>query len=646
MNITADHMEYLSEIRTYIATGAAKIVFEDATIRGDKMRYNSNTHDAAVEGNVMYEDSEAVISADRIELNTETKKGSVYNGYIFYKGQNLHIRGNEISKTGGKRFQIDSATLTSCDAPEPAWHISARDITVDRHESVRGRSGKFYLNNTPVLYTPYFWAPINRERQTGFLLPSFGYSSRRGSYYKEGFYWAIEENQDATFYLDYYGKLGLAEGFDYRYIISPESSGEFWAYHVKDDDPDRDLVELKAYHNQTFPHDISGYLKIHAVSHFNYYETMDSTSFNRFGLNSWTTRPFGFSSEERLQKYLESNLHLSKSLYGGRTYLLAQGRQSLEGSSKEIPQNLPEIAFILNTKSREHFSYNLSVKGNNFMRDTGQEGVRIDINPNFYLSYGRLFNITQRVGLRETSYILSNPAKNEARLLFDSSTRLTTKLFRKYTDFIHIIEPSIGYHHIPSVNQDDIPFFDSIDSIPQTSNINYAFTNRLSGVGAKDIEMRFRLSQSYSLLDVDKNFSPLLAEAIFNDDRFDVSMNASYDVHDGKISETIASIRFKRNSYYVGAGKNFRRATELDQYTFEGGINGPIQFNGTSLPVDIHGMLWYDVNGHGVQEMDVKSVYNHQCWAFSVNFKKNPDEYQLIFAVEFKGLGSLSLGSI
>jgi LPS-assembly protein len=278
------------------------------------------------------------------------------------------------------------------------------------------------------------------------------------------------------------------------------------------------------------------------------------------------------------------------------------------------------------------------------MREKGQEGFRFDFNPNFYLSYGRLFNITQKVGLRETSYVLANPSKNEARFLFDSITTLTTKLFRKYDNFIHIIEPSIAYEYIPSVNHDDIPYFDSIDSINHTSNISYALTNRLSGLKNYNLQTRFRLSQSYSLLNVEKRFSPLLAEAIFYNNYLNLTMNASYDVHDNKMSETFASIMFSRKKYYIGMGKNFREATNVSQYYMQTGLISPIEILDTSIPVDLNAMVTYDVNGNGIQGVSIGSTYHHQCWGMSLNFNRTTIEYQILFAIELKGVGAFNFG--
>lgn len=646
INLSAGHLEYISETSTYIAKDSVTLRYEDAVLSADNIHLNEKTLDAVITGNVTYEDPDAFIKADKIELNLKTKLGTIYNSYVFYKKHNFHLKGGDIKKIGDKTFFLDKANFTTCDADPPPWQVSAKDITATQHKSIRAWNNVFKIKHTPILYSPYFWAPLKKDRQTGFLFPSFGYSSRRGHYFKQGFFWAMKDDKDATFYLDYYSEKGFAQGLDYRFVNTPESNGELWIYHVRDNDPLRDLIELKSYVNNKPSRDLSAYLKLHVVSNFDYYEVMESTSSQRFGLSSWETDPFGFASEERLQKYVESDVHVSRSFHGGRAYFLGQGRQSLEGSSEGIPQSFPEMAFILNTNSRKYVSYNLAVAGTNFWREDGQRGQRVDINPNIYLSFGRLIFLTQRVGLRETAYLLNKPSASKNRLLADFGTSVSTKLYKKYDTFIHLIEPSLEYTFIPPIEVDDIPFFDSVDTIAHTSSIAYALTNRISGLNSRNIEARFRLSQSYNFLDVDKEFSPLLAEATLTTADLELSMNASYDTHDGNVEETIASLMLKGEKGYLGLGKNFRRVTLLDQYTFEFGMYRPINMFGKSLPIDFQGKLWYDVKGGGVQELHASSTYQHQCWGFSLTYNRRPEEYQIIFAIELTGLGSLKLGSI
>jgi len=644
INISADHLEYIAESSTYFARGSVKIMHEDATLKADEIHFNNNTADAIAIGNVTYEDKEIIIKADKIELNLKTKLGTIHNSNIFYKQRNYHIRGGELKKLGEKTYYMNRATATTCDSASPEWHFKGEDIKIKLHENIKASNAVFYIRSVPVLYSPYFWAPLLKKRQTGLLIPTLGYSNTKGFTYKQGFYWAIKENKDATFYIDYYSKKGIAEGLDYRYIVSPETNGELWMYYLRDNVLFRDFFELKSYHNQKLPYDMSGYLKMHLVNEFDYYNVLESTSHKRIGLSTWESDPFGFASEERLQKYLESNLQITKTTSGGRTYLLGQYRQSLEGSSGTIPQSLPEVGFIINTRDLGVASFSLAATGTNFWKDEGQQGQRFDVYPNIHFSLGRTVNFTQKIGLRETLYFLKDSAENSNRELFDISSVLTTRFLKRYLSFIHIIEPSVEYVYIPSVDHSDIPAFDSIDSIPQTSDIIYSFTNRLAGPVLGGTEARLRLSQRYSLLDVEEPFAPILIETTLSSRNLNLSANAFYDVYDRNVTETIAEVNYKGERWFVGAGKNFRRSTSLDQYSLEAGINGPFKIFGKPRPIDLSGKLWYDLKGGGIQELNFKSIYTRQCWGLTISFTRKPYEYQIMFGINFRGFGSIKIG--
>jgi LPS-assembly protein len=602
INIYADELEYLSESNTYSAKGSVEITYENATIHADEIHYNKRSGDAIATGNVIYEDAQVIVHADKLELNFDTQRGVLHKCTIFYKKGNYHVKSRRIEKIGEETYLMDDATATTCDAVPPDWHFSGKDVKITLQENVQAKHVTFYIKNVPVLYSPYFHAPL--ERQTGLLMPSFGHSNTKGFIFKQGFFWALKDNMDTTLYLDYFGKKGVGKGIDYRYIINTKTNGELWMYHLRDNDLLRDFFELKSYHNQKLPYDMSGYLKIHLVNEFDYYNVLDSTSYKRMGWSSRKSNPFGFTSEERLQKYLESNLHISKPFTGGRTYVLGQYRQSLEGGSGEIPQSLPEIGFIVNTRNLGMTFFNVEITGKNFWRENGQQGQRVDIYPNLYLSLGRIVNFTQKIGLRETLYILKDPSDNINRKLFDTRSILTTRFLKRYSSLIHIIEPSVEYAFIPDVEQGDIPGFDSVDSIPQTSDIIYSFTNRLTGTLLGSTEARLRFSQRYSLLDIERPFSPVQIETTFSSSTISVSANALFNVYDKNMEETFALVNLKSKKGFIGVGTNFRRSTSLEQYTLEAGLYKPIDIFGRALPIDISGKLWYDLKGGGVQEFN------------------------------------------
>ncbi|MBI5026323.1 MAG: LPS-assembly protein LptD [Nitrospirae bacterium] len=462
-------------------------------------------------GSVIYEDKEAIIRADKIELNLDTKLGIIYNGNILFKSQNYHVTGEKIERLGEDTYHLDKALITTCDACPPEWNFTGKDVSIKLEDRIKARDVAFYIKGVPVLYSPYFWAPITKERQTGFLFPLLGHSNTKGFRIKEGFFWAIADNRDLTLYLDYYSKRGVGEALQYRYLESPETNGELFVYHMRDSHLNKNFLEVKALHNQELPYDASGYLNLQMVNESDFY------------------KEYSLNLEERLGKYLESNLHISRPFSGGRVYFLGQYRQSLEGSSGEIPQSLPELGFVLNTTRLGPGFFNLNITGNNFWRDEGQRGQRLDINPNFYATFGiqRTITFSQRIGLRETLYALKEPDTSPNRNLFESQSILSTKLFKRYTPFLHIIEPSIEYSYIPSADQKHRPGFDSKDLISKTSLVSYSLTNRFAG---KEREALIRFSNGYSLLDVDRPFTPVSAEAAFMSNNLQLKINAAYDI--------------------------------------------------------------------------------------------------------------------
>ena len=150
------------------------------------------------------------------------------------------------------RHRASSTTARSSTAPyytcpASAWSASARASTASaagrspraRATTRRGPSGSAPpppTSTTPSTAAtrrsgckdipscrsfPFFGAAIRRERQTGFLFPSFGFSSERGFFAQVPFFWAINDSQDLTVALDTYTERGVGgRRRDYRYILS------------------------------------------------------------------------------------------------------------------------------------------------------------------------------------------------------------------------------------------------------------------------------------------------------------------------------------------------------------------------------------------------------------------------------------------
>lgn len=207
--ITSDTLEYSKETSTYIAKGKVKIQKADTVVEADEMEYNEDTSEVTAAGAVKYKDKDSSIKADRAELNLDTKTGILYDAEIFFKKDNYHISGKEIEKRGEKYYFSPEATFTTCDGPDPDWCFKGKNMDAVVGEQLKAKDVSFRIKDIPVLYTPYFRAPIMTERKTGFLTPIVGYSKTLGAHLDIPFYWAISENRDATISLDMHTKRGI-----------------------------------------------------------------------------------------------------------------------------------------------------------------------------------------------------------------------------------------------------------------------------------------------------------------------------------------------------------------------------------------------------------------------------------------------------
>ena len=147
----------------------------------------------------------------------------------------IYFYGETIDKIGPDKYRIHKGGFTSCVQPSPRWEIVSGNATVNLHDYALLRNAVVRVKDVPVFYLPVMYYPIqDDDRATGFLLPTYGRSTYRGTSISNAFFWAISRNQDATFMHDWFASRGQGGGGEYRYIVSPQSQGDFRAYALKE----------------------------------------------------------------------------------------------------------------------------------------------------------------------------------------------------------------------------------------------------------------------------------------------------------------------------------------------------------------------------------------------------------------------------
>lgn len=636
--IEADRIEYHKETDTYEAWDNVKITQGNAHLESDYAILDNRSGDALATGNVWYDDGDSVLIADKIELNLNTKFGVIYKGRIFHRQDNYHIEGEEIEKLGEDIYEIRKGSFTTCDALVPPWRFRGKDVKVYMNDNITARDVIFYIKDFPCLYTPYIKVPIKKDRHSGFLFPRIGYSDQKGFILQNAFFWAMADNMDSTFYLDYRGKIGIGGGVEYRYILSKDIRGELYNYYLWDRELGKNFWALRFDHDHQITNRLQGKANIFYLSEPTYYQR------------------FSTVTAERIQRSLESNLLLSQKWLTSRLYILGQYRQDLTQSNAETLQRLPEIGYVLtNYKFWDlpvYFGFESTAI--NYWRKTGTKGQRLNIYPQISsnLNLGRGFVFSPKAGFRERAYLVKGDTANKG--IYDLGGTISTKIFGIFdvngiggmSKIKHSIEPSVSYTFIPEVYQQALPQFDGYDFIQKTNLVYYSLTNRLIGrfdEGMKKRTLEFftlRLGQAYDFNNKEEPLSDVTLEATLRTHEF-VSFNTSttYNPYRGNITTFNTSLALRGNTpWYLSINERYTKIPESMFFTAEGSVK-------VSKSLDLLGKVWYDAKEKKFMEVDLQGTYSVQCWAFTLVYIGKPEETQVLMTVELKGLGAVKLGT-
>ena len=587
--LEADEIAYDRQLDQYTARGNVKISKADKQLTADFIRFNHKTMQVWAQGNVVLTVGQDIVSGSLLEIDLDQQVGSIEDAYLFLKENNFHITGHKIQKTGPNTYHIDKATLTTCDGDRPDWKISGRDVKVKDDGSGTAKHATLRVKNVPVLYSPFFYYPARTDRQSGFLIPEFASSDRKGEQYTQPFFWAISDSADATFYADYMTKRGLKLGVEARYILSKRSQGTLMLdglhdrkiddgrgdaskdYGYEDDPADvlrtnENRFWLRGSHHQQLPYDIfakldldiaedQDYLREFREGYMGYGETEkyflkvfqrqlddlnDPLRVNRLNLNRIWPK-FSFNFEPRWNDDTRRDANTSRTLQ--RLPFIG-----LDGAKQKILDS--------------PFYFDLESQYNYFWRDKGFRGQRIDLHPRFYLPFRvqNYLTIEPSAGLRQTTYRLdqknihNESAKDrwEHRELFDTRIDFFTEITRVFDlenqgfeKIKHTIRPQVSHEFIPSVSQGDLPLFDPIDRIEETNKITYSLTNTLTSK-SKKVEIKPQTSQH---LTSGANHQPTVNYEYNDFFRFDVRHSYDFESSNRSFSPIAARLDINPAKY-------------------------------------------------------------------------------------------------
>ncbi|MFI5303604.1 MAG: LPS-assembly protein LptD [Nitrospiria bacterium] len=650
INVAADQLEFFKETETYKASGHLKIVQGERTITGDSLEFNQQTGKMEITGHVLMVEEINQIRADKITMNVKSQTGVIYKGHLIFGPEHFHIDGKEIQKISPKEYEAIDATVTTCECnqytdkpPSSPWRIRSNLLDIKEDDYVKGRNVFFEIKDIPVLYTPYLYIPMTKERQSGLLIPQLSYNSTYGIGILQPYYWAIARNQDLTVSFDYRSLGGTGSDLEYRYLSSANSGGNLFASYFNDTLTGTDRSEVRLLQTQTFSDHINAHLIFNYVSDSAYFKDLS------------------ISTADVSQRSMESDFYLAGRWENQSAYLLTRFTRDLTTTSDLTTQKLPEIGYIYH--SSPIFStplyFDFSSTATYFYQEAGLRVGRGDayLRLTDEIPVSHLGILTPQAGLRKTIYSRGiNEDTAIERTIPDYGATLDNSWKRVYKaeePLTHVIESSLKYEFVPLVNQTDIPFMDSYDQIPEKNLFTYSLTNRLI---KKEEIFYLKLTDSYLFNPTDEGrLSDIRSEMRYLFYGIKIRTDSFYNMYTGSTDIFNTDVSYNSpGQWNLAVGERFSKSGLIPQ---KGDVFNPLSLGllqyqplpirniTTTLRIYFTSQLtvatkiYYDTQNGILTEADYGLRYMTRCWGITLGYVQFPTTSQFTFAIDLTGVG-------
>lgn len=479
VEIRAERLGVLEQGARLEAEGRVIIRWEGYRLTADRVIYEREQDRAEAEGDVVLEDPEGnLLRCRRLSLDLNSQEGEVEDATLWIPQEGYRVWGRRFLKTGPVSYVVEEGGFTACDGTWPSWRVAAGRIEVELEGYLVARNAAFWVEGTPVAYTPYLLFPVKRERQSGFLIPRVGYTDRDGVLTALRYYWAFTDNADLTLLVEYRSRRGWTEGAELRYVWAEGHEGVVEGTFLRDRKEHNDRYTLKAEHDSRFSERTRARLKV------------DYQGDRRY------LRDVGDTLDDRGVSRLESFLLATRDGERGTLFGFAQYVQSLETSQAEVLQTLPSLGFLgKETPLVGPFLWDPTVRATRFWRSEGDRGERLELSPAVGTDLGvGGIGLSARAGYRQHLYLADDEvsSRGAARAQVGASTTLA----RGYGGFVHTVEPGARFHWEEEGRGDNPPAFDEGDEFAHQSAVAFLLESRilrradLSPAFALDVERR------------------------------------------------------------------------------------------------------------------------------------------------------------
>jgi len=462
------------------AIGDAELHQDKQTIFGDRIDYDMQTHKLHAVGNARIEQKENVFVGPELELQLDENVGEMKQPVFHIKMESKQPEltwKNKSATLAQKSKQADTgrgdassllfegptkdtfkdARYTTCEDGRDDWYMRAKNFEIDRYtETGTATHASIEFKGVPILYTPWIEFPLNNQRMSGFLTPTFGTTSRSGVELMVPYYWNIGPNMDATLSPRYLSRRGLQTTGEFRYLENDFSGTDTIQYLPNDNASGANRYFISLKHEHDFGSGLSGGFDYQRVSDDSYFADLSTHIVNTSLVN------------------MPQQAFLNYNNYGWNLNGLVQKFQTLDRTNpNNYPyQRLPQLTLtrnddwgMLNTDI--YSQWVRFARGDN--APAAVTGSRLTLHPSVSVPLVEPFAyVTPRIGAHITKYSLidnTNGLSDKTQTIpvfsIDSGMYFDRDFRVMSNSYTQTLEPRLFYVYVPYRKQSNLPSFDA-----------------------------------------------------------------------------------------------------------------------------------------------------------------------------------------
>jgi LPS-assembly protein len=288
--------------------GAVRIRKGDTLIRAERIDYFQPSDQAKATGGVYMNRGGNVFTGRVLDMQLDVMDGYMLDPVFFFLRGNGQGKADKMQFIDDKKSVADKATYTSCKrrpGPDwlPDWFMKADQISFDqdKNEAV-ATNAKLMFYGLPILAAPALSFPLNSERRSGFLPPTFFLDNLGGLEMSLPYYVNLAPNRDYTITTTPMTQRGVLFSNEFRYLERKQPATPFNGNALFEYMPD-DALRHEARWGLSYQHNgwadekqpLSFSFDINRVSDNNYWSDFTSVSSNNQGKLLQRTLPSSFN---------------------------------------------------------------------------------------------------------------------------------------------------------------------------------------------------------------------------------------------------------------------------------------------------------------------------------------------------------------